>query len=157
MKNQDLILNVIYAQGKADALSLRNRAANMDGTGIIAEEEKIPMFDPEKDYTEWTIGAPVYDIIDNEKQVFTLLIPHNASHYPNVRPNNNRTLWSITHTKDANKAKPYIAPSGVSGMYMIDEVCTDPNAENNNAVYRSVVDNNVYAPSEYAPNWVLVE
>lgn len=157
MKSQKLILNVIYEQGRADALNLRNRAANMDGTAIIAEEEKIPMFDPMKDYTEWAIGAPVYDLIDGEKQIFTLLIPHNALSYPDVRPNNNPTLWSITHTKDTSRAKPYLAPNGVSGMYMMDEVCTDPNAEDKTVVYRSIVDNNAYAPSEYVDNWVIVE
>lgn len=157
MNNQDLVLKVLFEQGKNDALDLRGRAADMDGTAIIAEEDKIPKFDPTKDYTEWAAGAPVYDLIDGEKQVFTLLIPHNAASYPDVRPNNNATLWSIKHTKDSSKAKPFMAPNGVSGLYMIDEVCTDPNASDKNAVYCSLVDNNAYAPSEYAANWIIVE
>ena len=163
MTNQQLILKMIYEQGRNDALNLRGRSADMDGTAIIAEEDKIPMFNPEKDYTSWAAGSPVYDMLEGEKQVFTLLIPHNASHYPGVRPNNNATLWSIKHTKDPAKAKAYLAPNGTSGMYMKGEVCTDPNAEvseefrGETVIYRSKVDNNVYAPSEYMANWEIVE
>ena len=53
MNSQDLILTMMRAQGKTDALSLRSRSAGMDGTAIIAEEEKIPAFNPEKDYSSW--------------------------------------------------------------------------------------------------------
>lgn len=53
--------DTMKAQGKADALDLRGRAAGMDGTGIIAEERKAPAFDGTKDYTGWPVGAPVTD------------------------------------------------------------------------------------------------
>lgn len=157
LNKKDLILNLILEQGKADALNLRSRAANMDGTAIIAEEEKIPMFDPNKDYSLWAVGSPVYDIVEGEHQIFTLLIPHNAAYYPDVRPNNNRTLWSIAHTKDPAKARAFIAPSGISGIYMKDEVCTDPLSSDPCRVYRSLVDENAYSPSEYPSNWEAVE
>ena len=42
MNSKELVLSVMRAQGKADALDLRTRAATMDGTAIIAEEEKAP-------------------------------------------------------------------------------------------------------------------
>lgn len=156
MTNKELVHSIIFAQGKADALNLRTRAADLTGTEIIAEEDKVPMFDPKKDYSAWPVGAPVYDIHDGEKQVFTLIIPHNASHYPDVRPNNNRTLWNLTHTKDAAKAKAFVAPSGTSGLYMADEVCAVYTEDGERLVYRSNVDNNPYSPTEYAQNWTLV-
>lgn len=156
MNNKELIRNIMYSQGKADAINLRTRAADLSGTEIIAEEEKIPMFDPNKDYLAWSAGAPVYDILDGEKQVFTLIIPHNASHYPGVRPNNNRALWNLTHTKDAAKAKLFVPPDGTSGLYMFDEVCAVYNEDGERLVYRSKVDNNPYSPTEYAANWTLV-
>lgn len=153
MNSKELVLNMMYEQGRADALNLRSRAADMDGTAIIAEETKIPAFDPTKDYTNWVVGSPVYDVIDGANQVFTLLIPHNAAHYPDVRPNNNRTLWSLTHTKDTAKAKPYIEPSGVSGLYMTDEVCTY-----DGAIWKSLQDNNSYIPGSIGTDdyWVQV-
>ena len=59
MTNQELILGVMRAQGKADALDLRARAPELDGTAIIAEEAKVPQFDGTKDYSGWAIGSPV--------------------------------------------------------------------------------------------------
>lgn len=106
MKSQDMILGVMRAQGAADALDLRGRAADMDGTAIIAEEDKVPAFDPAKDYSQWPAGAPVRD----GEQVYKLITPHNAAHYPDSRPSNTPALWSITHTKDPARAKPWMPP-----------------------------------------------
>ena len=53
------LLNVFRQQGMIDALDLRERAPEMDGTGLINEEEKIPGFDPNKDYSGWKAGQPV--------------------------------------------------------------------------------------------------
>lgn len=157
MNSQNVILELMRSQGRADALDLRGRAPDMDGTAIIAEEVKIPAFDPAKDYSLWPVGAPVTDEVDGELQVFTLLQPYNASHYPDSRPANAPALWSITHTKDPARAKAWLAPNGTSGLYMTDEVCTDPQAEDSAAVYRSKVDGNVYPPSAQPQDWERVE
>ena len=151
MNSQDLILTMMRAQGKTDALSLRSRSAGMDGTAIIAEEEKIPAFNLEKDYSSWPAGAPVTD----EGQVWTLIQPYNAANYDG-RPSTLRALWGLAHTKNPVKAKPYVAPFGTSGLYAKDECCTDPDAEDPAAVYRSKCDNNAYSPSAYPANWELV-
>ena len=142
---------MMRAQGKTDALSLRSRSAGMDGTAIIAEEEKIPAFNPEKDYSSWPAGAPVAD----EGQVWTLIQPYNAANYDG-RPSTLRALWGLAHTKDPAKAKPYVAPFGTSGLYAKDECCTDPDAEDPAAVYRSKCDGNAYSPSAYPATWPLV-
>ena len=119
MTNQELILGVMRAQGKADALDLRARAPELDGTALIDEENKIPVFDGSKDYTSWKVGSPVRELVDGEWQVFTLLQPHNASHYPGSTPSNTPALWSIRHTKGPKRAKPWLAPNGTSGLYEI--------------------------------------
>ena len=75
MTNQELILGVMRAQGKADALDLRARAPELDGTAIIAEEAKVPQFDGTKDYSSWAIGSPVWEEVNGERQVFTLSSP----------------------------------------------------------------------------------
>ena len=147
----DKIIKEQFARGKNDALDLRSRSADMDGTQIIAEELKIPTFDPTKDYLSWSVGSPVKELLDGEYQVFKLLQPHNASHYTGT-PSTLPALWSICHTTDPYKAKPYLAPNGTSGMYMKDECCIE-----NNEVFRSLVDDNVYAPSAYLDNWERVD
>lgn len=132
-------LQMFRQQGAADALDLRSRAPEMDGTGIIDEEEKIPAFDPTKDYSAWSAGSPVTD----EGQVWVLLQPHNASHYEG-RPGTLRALWGLCHTKNPEKAKRWVEPYGTSGMYMVDECYREEDGtvyrcKTNNVVYRATV------------------
>ena len=129
-------------QGKADALNLAARAADMDGTAIIAEEAKIPEWNAKADYSKCVPGSPVLD----EGQVWTLIQPHNAAHYAG-RPADLRALWGLCHTKDPAKAKPWVASCGTSGLYMTDECCTYPHAGSGKLhVWRCNVDNNEYPP-----------
>ena len=148
MTNQELILGVMRAQGKADALDLRARAPELDGTAIIAEEGKVPQFDGTKDYSGWALGSPVWEEVDGERQVFTLLQPHNASHYPGSTPSNTPALWSIRHTKDPKRAKPWLAPNGTSGLYELNECATE-----NGHVYQNDHDNNEFSPSARPSRW----
>lgn len=147
--SQDTMLLAMYNQGKADALDLRSRAADMTGTEIIDEESKVPAFDGEKDYSEWAVGSPVAD----EDQVWTLIQPYNASHYPDTRPSTLRALWGLCHTKDPLKAKPWVDPFGTSGMYMKDECYK---AEDG-TVYRAKQDNLVYNAVALPDMWEIVQ
>lgn len=144
MTNQELILSLMKAQGKADALDLRARAKDMDGTSIIAEKQKAPAWDESKDYSSWPVGAPVVD----DGRTYGLLQPHNASSYPDTRPATLPALWSLQHTTDPAAAEPYLAPNGTSGMYMKGECCTE-----DGKTYRSTIDNNVWAPADYPDGW----
>lgn len=143
-ESKEMILGVMRAQGRADALDLRERAAGMDGAAVIAERDKAPVWEPDKDYSAWPVGAPVRD----EGRTYGLIQPHNAAHYPDTRPATLPALWSLKHTKDPAWAEPYLAPNGQSGMYMTGECCTE-----GGHVYRSAMDNNVWAPSGYPDGW----
>lgn len=146
MTNQEIVLSAMKNLGYNDALNLRSRSSNMDGTHIIREEEKIPDFDPTKDYTNWSVGSPVSD----EDQIWTLLQPHNASYYEG-RPSTLRALWGLCHTKDPDKAKPFVTPLGTSGMYMKSECIIE-----DGIVYRCLQDNVVWTPSELQSAWAIV-
>lgn len=143
-QNKDMILAMFRENGKRDALDLRIRAKDMDGTAIIAEEQKIPVWDSTKDYSAFPVGSPVAF----NGNVFGLLQPHNAAHYPDANPENTPAIWSVKHTKDAAKAKPWLASHGTSGMYMLDECCIAVGK-----VWRSNHDNNPYSPTDYAEWW----
>ena len=147
MTNQDLILDVLRTQGKTDALALRERAVDMDGAALIAAEARVPAWCADKDYTAWPVGAPVQD----GGQVYALLQPHNAAHYPDARPAALPALWSIQHTQDPARAKPYVAPNGQSGMYMTGDCCTC-----DGRTWRSTMDNNVWPPTDYPDGWEVV-
>lgn len=142
MTNQEA-LAIMYQEGRRQALDLQTRAPEMTGTEIIAEEGKVPAFDPAKDYSKWAAGWPVAD----EGQVWLLIQPHNAAHYTG-RPSTLRALWGLSHTTDPAKAKPWVAPHGTSGMYMAGECCTE-----NGSVYRCKNDNTAPAPSARPDGW----
>ena len=135
-------------KGRTDALDLRSRANGMDGTAIIAEEQKVPAFDGTKDYSAWPVGSPVAD----EGQVWTLLQPYNAAHYTG-RPATLRALWGLCHTKDPAKAKPWVDAYGTSGMYMTGECYK----ADDGTVYRAKQDNLVHDAVAYPAGWERVE
>ena len=147
MTNKDFILSMVKEQGKANALDLRNRSAEMSGTEIIAEETKIPDYDNTKDYSTWPVGSPC--LCDG--QVYALLQPYNAAHYPNTTPADLPAIWRVLHTKTPAKAKPYIKPTSTSDMYLKDECMIWKDG----LVYRSLRDT-VYSPEEYAADWEAV-
>lgn len=128
------------AQGKADALDLGQRAPNMDGTAIIAEESKIPQWSETGVY-------PTGVAVKDEGQVYTLLMPHRAADNPGVRPANLRSIYDLRHTKDPKRAKYWMASYGTSGLYKTDECCTYENPNDGLLhVYKNVWDNNDYPP-----------
>ena len=147
--NREEILAKMKAMGAADAKELQEQAAAkaVTETEIIAREEAAPRFDPNKDYTAWPVRAPVRD----ECQVWLLLQPHNAAHYTG-RPSTLRALWGLAHTTDPKRAKPYVAPYGVSGLYYYGECCRFEGA-----VYRSIQDDNPYSPAEFPAFWDKME
>lgn len=139
------ILDTMRDKGKTDALELAARAAEMTPTEVIAEERKIPQWDPKGDYSDPTktpIGTPVRD----GGQVWILLQLHNAAH-SSGRPTQLRALWGLAHSKDPKTAKPWVPSYGTSGLYMLDECCTYLNPKDGvQHVYRSLWSNNDYPP-----------
>lgn len=126
-------------------MNLASRAVDMTPTEIIAEERKIPAWNPKGDYSDPTktpIGTPVRD----GGQVWILLQLHNAAHYP-YRPTELRSLWGLAHSKDPKTAKPWVPSYGTSGLYMLDECCAYLNPRDGlQHVCRSKKDNNAYPP-----------
>ncbi|MGN0976658.1 MAG: hypothetical protein ACI4PH_01270 [Faecousia sp.] len=146
MTNEE-IRSILYQEGRRQALDLQERAADMTGTELIAEEQKVPAFDPDKDYSSWPVGAPVAD----QGQVWTLLQPHNAANYQG-RPSTLRALWGLAHTTDPERAKPWVDPYGISGMYMAGECYTGAEG----TVYRCKADNTVYDAAAMPDAWEAV-
>ena len=144
----DIILGHMKEKGRADALALRSRAVagEVTDTEIIAAEQAVPDWDNGKDYTDAPIGMPVA----HAGQVYGLLQPHNAAHYPNTSPAALAALWRVKHTTDPTKAKPFVKPTSTSDMYLAGEcmLWTD------GAVYRALRDT-IYSPDEYADDWAM--
>lgn len=147
MTDKDFVLSIFKEQGKTDAKDLRSRSPQLSGTELIEEEVKIPAFDPKKDYSGWAAGNPVTD----EGQVWVLIQPHNAAAYTG-RPSSLRALWGLAHTKDPEKAKPWVDPYGTSGTYMTDECYRSADGR----VFRALQDNLVHDAEAFPSGWVEV-
>ena len=139
MNSKDRVLQRERDRGRADALSLASVADELSGTDLIHNEDKIPLWSENAVYTSKHIGYPV----QYGGQVFTILQPHTPSHNPGVFPIDLPAIYSIQHTKEPDRAKPYTAPHGTSGLYMIDECCTK-----DGKTWISLIDNNAYPPGE---------
>lgn len=144
MESKEYVLEKMRDIGLSAAEAFQAEAPELDGTAIIDRESDIPDFDPDKhQYLDWTAGQAVRD----DGQVWKLLQPYDSTTYTDP-PAKMRAQWGLCHTKNPAQAKPYVAPEGTSGMYMIDECCTE-----GNKVYRSKIDNNVWEPLEYPDGW----
>ena len=144
MTSKERVLARERERGRAAALGLAARAPEMDGTALIAEQDNIPAWREDAVYTADHVGYPVQDM----GQVYTILQPHTPAHNPGSRPATLPAIYSIKHTKDPARAKPYQAPNGTSGVYNTGDCCTE-----DGGVHRSLIDNNVWPPSAYPDGW----
>ena len=147
MESKTFVLEKMKEIGLKAATALQEQAPDLTETQIIDREADIPEFDPAVQYVNWTAKAVVRD----NDQVWQLLQPYDSTVYTD-RPENLRAQWSLCHTKNPKKAKPYVEPQGTSGMYMKDECCVQ-----NDNIYVSTVDNNVWPPDQYPAGWKKYE
>lgn len=144
MDYKEYVLDKMKEVGLNSATLFQEKAPELDGTAIIDREDYIPDFNPDlHQYLNWVKGQ----CVRNNDQVWQLLQPYDSTVYKD-HPENLRAQWSLCHTKNPLKAKPYVEPMGTSGVYMIDECCTE-----NGKVYKSLIDNNVWTPSGYPAGW----
>ena len=144
MTNREMLLEAIRALGRYQANILRTESSTMTDTEIIDMEYAAPAFNKNKDYSSTPAGSPV----SYEGQVYKLITPHNASSYEG-NPATLPALWSLLHTKNPLKAKPYAAPNGTSGMYMKDECYLGDDGH----VYKCKIDSCVWDYPSYTAAW----
>lgn len=119
----------------------------MSGTEIIDQELFVPEWKP-ANYQ--TVGAPV----KFAGQVYKVLQAHDSSQTPDWTPAATPALWSICHTTDPAKAKPWLEPQGTSGMYYKGECYW----ADDGIVYRQIYDGgNVYDAAATPDRWETVE
>ena len=147
MINKEMVKEALAMYGKAKATELRSSANTMSGTEIIEQEVFVPEWKP-ANYQ--TVGAPVRF----DGQVYKVLQAHDSSQTPDWTPAATPALWSICHTTDLAKAKPWMESQGTSGMYYKDECYR----ANDGTVYRQIYDGgNVYDATAMPDRWETVE
>ena len=141
------LAEAIRILAKESALHLKEQGKGMSGTEIIDQELFVPEWKP-ANYQ--TVGAPVRF----DGQVYKVLQAHDSTSNPDWTPDTQPALWSVCHTTDPAKAKPWMEPQGTSGMYYKDECYR----ADDGTVYRQIYDGgNVYDAAATPDRWETVE
>ena len=142
MDNKAFVLDTMRRFGESAARDLQQRAPEMTGTAIYAEDGFLPAFNAAKQYLNYTAG---YVCVSAAGRAVKLLQPYDSTVYTG-QPEDYPSLWGFYWSTDPAKALPFIALS--TSPYMTGDCCTE-----GGHVWRSTIDNNVWAPSAYPTGW----
>jgi hypothetical protein len=149
MTSKERVLKRERDRGRLAAQEVQTKAPEMTGTELNTVEDRIPKF---------TEAIKVMNMLDRPVgfvckttvgRVVKLLQKYDSTIYTR-EPEEYPALWGFVWSNDPKHAKPFVSIS--TSPYMIGNCCSE-----NNAVYRSLIDNNVYAPSIYPQGWEKVE
>lgn len=139
---------IMYRQGRADALDLQSRSPEMTGTELYAEDSKIPNYKAAVSITNMLEREPGFVCKSSAGRVVKLLQKYDSDIYTQ-EPEELPAQWGFVWSNDPAKAKPFVAIS--TSPYMKGNCCTE-----NGIAYRSTIDNNVWSPSAYPAGWEAV-
>lgn len=147
--NKEELMEKMREKGMQDAQVLQEKAGSMTGTELNEKKEAIPDF---------TAAASKMNMLEREVgfvckssagRVVKLLQVYDSSIYT-AEPEELSAQWGFVWSQDPAHALPFIALS--TSPYGKGDCCTE-----NDIVYRSKIENNVWAPSGYAQGWEKVE
>ena len=132
-------------KGAADAAELQTRSADMTGTQLYSEEEKIPDFQAAKAKMNMLQRPVGFVCKSTAGRVVKLLQVYDSTVYTQ-EPEDLPAQWGFVWSTDPAKALPFVAIS--TSPYNTGECCTE-----GGKIYRSTIDANVWAPSAYPQGW----
>lgn len=153
MTSKELVLEAMRKQGKTAALLVQNNSSTMTGTELNSEADYIPNFVAAKAKQNMlTRKAGTTDGFvckSSAGRVVRLLQNYDSDIYTG-EPEELPAQWGFVWSDDPAHALPFVAIS--TSPYMTGNCCSE-----NGIVYRSVIDNNVHAPSAYPQGWEACE
>lgn len=139
---------ILYEEGRRDALALQERSSGLTGTELNAEDDKIPDF-REAVKVMNMLNRPVGFVCRSSAgRVVRLLQTYDSSIYTN-EPEELPAQFGFVWSQDPAKARPFVALS--TSPYNTGDCCSEEGQ-----VFRSAMDGNVWAPSAYPAGWVAV-
>jgi hypothetical protein len=148
MTNKEFVLETMKRSGKLAAQSVQTRSAEMNGTELNGEAMYIPDFTATCKKMNM-LNRPVGFVCKSSAgRVVKLLQVYDSTIYTQ-EPEELPAQWGFVWSDDPAHAKPFVAIS--TSPYMKGNCCTE-----NDVVFRSLIDNNVHAPSAYPQGWEWV-
>jgi hypothetical protein len=148
MMTQEQTKIIMYEEGRRQALALQDKSATMTGTELNAEDNHIPEFLAAKSIMNMLERPIGFVCKSSAGRVVKLVQPYDSEIF-SAEPEELPAQWGFVWSDDPLKAKPFI--SLATSPYMIGNCCVE-----NEQVYRSIIDNNTWAPSVYAAGWEVV-
>lgn len=149
MTSKERVLQRERQRGYEAAKVVQNNADMMTGTELYAVDDRIPSFKAAVSRMNM-LDRPVGFVCKSSVgRVVRLLQVYDSDIYTQ-EPEELPAQWGFKWSTDPAKALPFVAIS--TSPYMTGDCCTE-----NDVVYRSLIDNNVWEPSGYPAGWELVE
>ena len=145
MNQKEYVLDSLKRNGLAAAKILQEKAAEMTGTELYAEEDYIPDFRAacaKQNMLYRPIGCVCRS---SAGRMVKLTQPYDSTIYTQ-EPEELHAQWGFKWSTDPKDALPFIALS--TSPYNTGECCTE-----NGEPFRSKMDGNVHAPSAYPQGW----
>lgn len=146
---QDERKAIMYAQGRANALALQDKADSMIGTELYAAEMDIPEFKAAVKNGNMLERAAGFVCRSSAGRVVRLVQPYDSTIYT-AEPEELPAQWGFKWSTDPAKALPFLASA--TSPYNKGDCCTD-----GGRVFRSTMDNNVWPPTAYPQGWEEVQ
>ena len=149
MTDKELVLRVLQDYSRDKAVALQADQINMTGTELYAQEQYIPDFQAARAtqnmMTRNAGRENGFVCRSTAGRVVKLLQPYDSTIYTG-EPETLPAQWGFVWSTDPAKALPFVAMS--TSPYMTGDCCTD-----GGKVWRSTIDNNVWAPPAYPQGW----
>ena len=147
--DKELVLQAMREYGRSKAAQLQEASAEMTGTELYAQEQYIPDFQAARAtqnmMTRNAGRENGFVCRSTAGRVVRLLQPYDSTIYTD-EPEALPAQWGFVWSTDPRKALPFVALA--TSPYMTGDCCTD-----GGKVWRSTIDNNVWAPTAYPKGW----
>jgi len=145
MNSLELTLETLKRAGKLVAQNIQTNSDSMTGTELYAEEDYIPSFTAACAKMNMKDRPVGFVCKSSAGRVVKLLQNYDSSIFTQ-EPEELPAQWGFKWSTDPAKAKPFVAIS--TSPYMTGDCCTE-----GEDTFRSLIDNNVHAPSAYPQGW----
>ena len=149
MNDKEFVLQTMKDAGLTQAQVLQEKAPDMTGTELYAQDVYIPEFQAAKAAKNMLERTAGFVCRSTAGRVVRLIQPYDSTIYTQ-EPEELPAQWGFAWSTDPAKALPFIELA--TSPYMTGDCCTE-----NGHVWRSTMDNNVWAPSGYPDGWEEVE
>lgn len=152
MIDNQIVVEKVKEAGKVAAEAIQLKAETMTGTELYEKEDFIPKFKDaiaKKNMLERKAGQTDGFICKSSAGRVVRLIQNYDSTVYTGEPEELPAQWGFVWSNEPAYAKPFVAIS--TSPYMTGNCCIE-----DEVIYKSVIDNNVWKPSEYSQGWEIV-